>query len=137
MTKSSVVARWLLFILILALTIVSGGWYATSTEIGSAQSTHVFFELDSQLQPFPRAIRGTLSVPSVSPQPQTTPRPPSDNVPPGKLDAPTFSNIKDTRLRISWTAPTAGSSAITRYGLQYKLSSEADDAFTTSNPSHP
>ena len=53
---------------------------------------------------------------------------------PGQPDAPEISNIKETSFRITWTAPAAGSSAITGYGIQYKLSSEADSAYADAKP---
>ena len=53
---------------------------------------------------------------------------------PGQPDAPEIINIKQTSFRITWTAPTAGSSAITGYGIQYKLSSEADSAYADAKP---
>ena len=53
---------------------------------------------------------------------------------PGQPDTPEISNIKETSFRITWTAPAAGSSAITGYGLQYKLSSEADSAYANAKP---
>ncbi len=58
---------------------------------------------------------------------------PSDTTP-GQPDAPEISNIKQTSFRITWTAPAAGSSAITGYGIQYKLSSEADSAYADAKP---
>jgi Tfp pilus assembly protein PilZ len=59
---------------------------------------------------------------------------PAADTPPGKPDAPTFSDVQETQFRVVWAAPTAGSSAITGYGIQYKLSSEADDAFADVSP---
>ncbi len=56
------------------------------------------------------------------------------DTPPGQPDAPEISNIKQTSFRITWTAPTAGSSAIASYGIQYKLSSEADSAYADAKP---
>ncbi len=53
---------------------------------------------------------------------------------PGQPDAPEIINIKQTSFRITWTAPTAGSSAISGYGIQYKLSSEADSAYADAKP---
>jgi hypothetical protein len=59
---------------------------------------------------------------------------PAADTPPGKPDAPTFSDVQETQFRVVWAAPTAGSSAITGYGIQYKLSSEADDAYADVSP---
>ena len=56
------------------------------------------------------------------------------DTPPGQPDAPEISNIKETSFRITWTAPAAGSSAISGYGIQYKLSSEADSAYADAKP---
>ena len=56
------------------------------------------------------------------------------DTPPGQPDAPEISNIKQTSFRITWTAPAAGSSAISGYGIQYKLSSEADSAYADAKP---
>ena len=56
------------------------------------------------------------------------------DTPPAQPDAPEISNIKQTSFRITWTAPAAGSSAITGYGIQYKLSSEADSAYADAKP---
>ena len=53
---------------------------------------------------------------------------------PGQPDAPEISNIKETSFRVTWTAPSAGSSAISGYGIQYKLSSEADSAYADVKP---
>ncbi len=53
---------------------------------------------------------------------------------PGQPDAPEISNVKQTSFRVTWTAPAAGSSAITGYGLQYKLTSEADSAYADAKP---
>ncbi len=53
---------------------------------------------------------------------------------PGQPDAPEISNVKQTSFRITWTAPAAGSSAISGYGIQYKLSSEADSAYADAKP---
>ena len=56
------------------------------------------------------------------------------DTPPGQPDAPEISNIKQTSFRITWTEPAAGSSAISGYGIQYKLSSEADSAYADAKP---
>ena len=56
------------------------------------------------------------------------------DTPPGQPDAPEISNIQQTSFRITWTAAAAGSSAITGYGIQYKLSSEADSAYADAKP---
>ena len=56
------------------------------------------------------------------------------DTPPGQPDAPEVINVKQTSFRITWTAPTAGSSAIASYGIQYKLSSEADSAYADAKP---
>ena len=56
------------------------------------------------------------------------------DTPPGQPDAPEIINIKETSFRITWTAPAAGSSAITGYGIQYKLTSEADSAYADAKP---
>ena len=53
---------------------------------------------------------------------------------PGQPDAPEISNVKQTSFRVTWTAPAAGSSAISGYGIQYKLSSEADSAYADAKP---
>ncbi len=53
---------------------------------------------------------------------------------PGQPDAPEISKVKQTSFRVTWAAPAAGSSAITRYGIQYKLSSEADSAYADAKP---
>ncbi len=53
---------------------------------------------------------------------------------PGQPDAPEIINIKETSFRVTWTAPAAGSSAITGYGIQYKLTSEADSAYADAKP---
>ena len=60
-----------------------------------------------------------------------TPTPPPA---PGQPAAPTFINVQQTSFRITWTAPAAGSSAITGYAIQYKLSSAADSAYAFVNP---
>jgi hypothetical protein len=59
---------------------------------------------------------------------------PAADAPPGKSAAPTFSDIQETRFRILWKAPTPGSSPITGYGLQYKLSSASDEAWADVKP---
>ncbi len=56
------------------------------------------------------------------------------DTPPGQPDAPGFIDIEETRFRITWTAPAAGSSAITGYGIQYKLTSAADSAYADVKP---
>jgi hypothetical protein len=38
---------------------------------------------------------------------------PAADTPPGKPDAPTFSDVQETQFRVVWAAPTAGSSATT------------------------
>ena len=53
---------------------------------------------------------------------------------PGQPDAPEVINIKETSFRVTWTVPAAGSSAITGYGIQYKLTSEADSAYADAKP---
>ena len=53
---------------------------------------------------------------------------------PGQPDAPEIINIKETSFRVTWTAPAAGSSAISGYGIQYKLSAEADSAYADAKP---
>ena len=62
-----------------------------------------------------------------------SPDPPADTTP-GQPDAPEISNVKETSFRVTWTAPAAGSSAISGYGIQYKLSSEADSAYADAKP---
>ena len=52
------------------------------------------------------------------------------DTPPGQPDAPEIINVKETSFRVTWTAPTVGSSAITGYGIQYKLASAEDSAYT-------
>ena len=54
--------------------------------------------------------------------------------PPGQPAAPSFINVAQTAFRITWTAPAAGSSAISGYGIQYKLDSEEDSAYADVNP---
>ena len=56
------------------------------------------------------------------------------DTPPGQPAVPEIINVKQTSFRITWTAPTAGSSAIASYGIQYKLSSEADSAYADAKP---
>ena len=56
------------------------------------------------------------------------------DTPPGQPDAPGFIKVKETRFRVTWTAPAAGSSAITGYGIQYKLNSAADSAYADVKP---
>ena len=53
---------------------------------------------------------------------------------PGKPDAPSGSNIGETQFRITWTAPTEGSSPISLYDIEYKLSSDADSAYAAVIP---
>ena len=62
-----------------------------------------------------------------------SPDPPADTTP-GQPDAPEISNVKETSFRVTWTVPAAGSSAISGYGIQYKLSSEADSAYADAKP---
>ena len=56
------------------------------------------------------------------------------DTPPGQPDAPEISNIKETSFRITWTAPAAGSSAISGYGIQYKLTAAEDSAYADVKP---
>ncbi len=56
------------------------------------------------------------------------------DTPPGQPATPQIINVEETRFRITWTAPAAGSSAITGYGIQYKLTSAADSAYADVNP---
>jgi hypothetical protein len=56
------------------------------------------------------------------------------DTPPGRPDAPTFSRINKTYFRVHWTDPVAGSSAITGHELQYKRSSDPEDAFIDVKP---
>ncbi len=56
------------------------------------------------------------------------------DTPPGQPDAPGFIKVKETRFRITWTAPAAGSSPITGYGIQYKLASAEDSAYADVKP---
>ena len=58
----------------------------------------------------------------------------AESAPPGQPVAPVFINVAGTSFRITWTAPAAGSSAISGYGIQYKLASEADSAYAHVNP---
>ncbi len=53
---------------------------------------------------------------------------------PGQPDAPEIIKVKQRSFRVTWTAPVAGSSAIAGYGIQYKLSSEADSAYADAKP---
>jgi hypothetical protein len=57
-----------------------------------------------------------------------------DETPPGKPDAPTFSKVQEAKFRVSWKKPNAGSSGITGYELQYKMSSEGADAWAEVKP---
>ena len=56
------------------------------------------------------------------------------DTPPGQPAAPEISNVKETSFRVTWTAPTVGSSAITGYGIQYKLTSAEDSAYADVKP---
>ena len=56
------------------------------------------------------------------------------DTPPGQPAAPEIINVEETRFRITWTAPAAGSSAITGYGIQYKLAAAADSAYADVQP---
>ena len=56
------------------------------------------------------------------------------DTPPGQPDAPEIINVQQTSFRVTWTAPAAGSSAITGYGIQYKLTSAADSAYADVKP---
>ena len=56
------------------------------------------------------------------------------DTPPGQPDAPEIINVKETSFRVTWTAPAAGSSAITGYGIQYKLASAEDSAYADVKP---
>ena len=56
------------------------------------------------------------------------------NEAPGQPDAPEIINVKQTSFRVTWTAPAEGSSAITGYGIQHKLTSEADSAYADVKP---
>ncbi len=56
------------------------------------------------------------------------------DTPPGQPDAPEIINVKETSFRTTWTAPAAGSSAITGYGIQYKLASAEDSAYADVKP---
>ncbi len=53
---------------------------------------------------------------------------------PATPPAPSFIKIQNTRFRITWGQSAAGSSPITGFGLQYKLSSESDSAYRDVNP---
>jgi hypothetical protein len=64
----------------------------------------------------------------------TTGDAPVAHAPPGKPDAPAFANVGQTRFRTVWTAPPAGSSPITGYAIEYKPSSEPDDAYRAVTP---
>ena len=54
--------------------------------------------------------------------------------PPGQPDAPTFVSIQQTSFRVTWAAPAPGSSAISDYGIQYKLDTEEDSAYADVKP---
>ncbi len=56
------------------------------------------------------------------------------NTPPGQPAAPEIINVEQTSFRVTWTAPAAGSSAITGYGIQYKLTSAEDSAYADVKP---
>ena len=56
------------------------------------------------------------------------------DTPPGQPDTPEIINVEETSFRVTWTAPAEGSSAITGYGIQYKLASEEDSAYADVNP---
>ncbi len=56
------------------------------------------------------------------------------DTPPGQPDTPEIINVEETSFRVTWTAPAAGSSAITGYGIQYKLASEEDSAYADVTP---
>ena len=79
----------------------------------------------------PWSDSATAVTASPAPAIVATPTPPPT---PGQLAAPTFVNVQQTFFRITWTAPAAGSSAITGYGIQYKLSSEEDTAYAAVKP---
>ena len=51
------------------------------------------------------------------------------DTPPGQPATPEIINVEETSFRVTWTAPAEGSSAITGYGIQYKLASEEDSAY--------
>ena len=56
------------------------------------------------------------------------------DTPPGQPDTPEIINVEETSFRVTWTAPVVGSSAITGYGIQYKLASEEDSAYADVKP---
>ena len=56
--------------------------------------------------------------------------------PPGQPAAPEVIDIEETSFRVTWTAPAAGSSAITGYGIQYKPQAAADSAYADVTPAH-
>ena len=56
------------------------------------------------------------------------------DTPPGQPAAAEIINVKETSFRITWTAPTVGSSPITGYGIQYKLTSAEDSAYADVKP---
>ena len=56
------------------------------------------------------------------------------DTPPGQPAAPEISNVAQTSFRVTWTAPAAGSSPITAYGIQYKLAGAADSAYADVKP---
>ena len=56
------------------------------------------------------------------------------DTPPGQPDTPEIINVEETSFRVTWTAPAEGSSAITGYGIQYKLAWEEDSAYADVNP---
>ena len=56
--------------------------------------------------------------------------------PPGQPAAPEIIDIEETSFRVTWTAPAAGSSAITGYGIQYKPQAAADSAYADVTPAH-
>ena len=56
------------------------------------------------------------------------------DTPPGQPAAPEIIDVEKTSFLVTWTAPAAGSSAISGYGIQYKLTSEADSAYADAKP---
>ena len=56
------------------------------------------------------------------------------DTPPDQPAALEIINVQQTSFRVTWTAPAAGSSPITGYGIQYKLDGAADSAYADVQP---
>ena len=52
---------------------------------------------------------------------------------PGRVSRPSITT-GDERLTVSWTAPSSGSSPITRYKVRYRAASDANTAWNNENP---